>query len=475
MSSLLKIVFVITIALVFVANVSGLHAASATNNLQVILRTEGILLIEWFTVTYDIYPTLRTHYAVHLYTLEEDNPSIQVDIIFDKWIYDKDKPTFDQAELNIWSSFFSMENGSSKRVDFPSSDWYYCQYTPKIHDPYGPGSGQYLCSYSFNLSQPIMEAKRLFANATGQAIAKQSNLRCTLQFTTTGLTQGIAEGGQERQLRFDFVSKTHKLEHFSFHFFIPDNSVFIGKQTLNGKEMYQIPTHVSGVDSNDFGYDSSGNPFWMCSAVINWNVPRILAPWETHPVDWILSGLLGFFISSSLIYAKKRLWKPKLSVNIVKKPWVHPKLGIAFYRLTVENKGRTTAHDCKIHITFKDTNKNNLFSLNGKWDKLPEPLGPVGAGGLSRIWPALIPYTENLSIVASDSQTFCLVLKDNEDPCYAYNAHSYLYRYKNPQWQLPIGEFFVYVDITGENTKKHSSFLVKNHGSNIQDLAIAQL
>lgn len=309
-----KTVFTLT-GLILIAGFSGLHTVYGTNNLQVILENEGEVYIEWFTVHYDIYPTIRTHYTIRLYTLEEDNPFINVDIRFDRWIYERDKSTFELAQVMIWSSLFSMENGSSERVHFSSSDSYYCQFSPKLHNPYGEYSGQYLCSYSFNLSHSIKEAKSLFANKTGYTNAEQSNLRCMIQFASDGLTQGITEGGQEKQLRYDFVCKTHKLEHFSFHFDIPSDFCFVGSQTLNDEEMYEAPNMVWGTGSNDWGYDSSGNPFWCACAVVNWQVPKPLAIWEMHPVDWVLSFLVGFAISSLIGFLRNRLRKRTRTIS----------------------------------------------------------------------------------------------------------------------------------------------------------------
>ena len=473
MRSLFKIIPIIVTLIFITIPLSELWATGFSNDLQVILRTEGDFFVEWFETDYVIYPTLKTGYTVRLYTLEEDNPFINVDIVMDDWLYERDNPKFDQAELVIYSSLFSMENGSSKRIDFSWSDSYHYHFTPKIQRY--DGYSQYLCSYSFNLSQSIKKAKISFADATGYTTSEQSNLRCMISFVTTGLTQGISEGGQEKQLRFGFVCRTHELENFHFHLSIPDDFNFIGQQTLNGKEMYETPTRVSGWDFNDRGFDSSGDPFWMCNAVVNWRVPRTLLPWEMHPLDWILSGLVGFSISSSLIYARRRLWKPKLSVNVVTKPWVHSQIRFAFYRLIVKNKGRTTAHDCRIHITFKDSNQNRLFSINGKWDSLPEPTGPLQAGGLSSAWPAFIPFSEKLNLGSGESDTFCIVLKDNEDPCYAYNARSYLYNYKNPRWRLTIGEYFVDVEIKCEETKTHQSFHIRNFGNGILDVETSKL
>jgi hypothetical protein len=459
--SVLLFILVITLSLTTCRVVEG---RTVSNNLQVLVNSEGDILIDWFSVSYQVHPQVYSYYTIRLNSLYEKNLWIKVDIILDKV---EDTPIFNQAELIIWASSFLMENDSYKEIIFSFPESYTEEFLPSITEY---TSSQYSCTYFFNLTESIQKAKSFFATATGYNY-EQSELRCIIGFNNTGLTQGISEGGAEKQLRYDFVCKTHRLEHFTFRFSIPDDYQFIDKQTLNDKDMYITPNELFLTDCNDYGYDTQGNPFWMCSAVINWKVPKALNFWETHPFDWILSALVGFLISQSIIISKNRLWKPKLSIEIVPQPWIHPRIGFAFYRLNVKNSGRTTAHDCKIDITFKDHN-NRLFSLKGKWDSLPEPTGAIQATGLSSIFPAFIPLSEKLTIGTDDGDTFCILVKDNEDSFYAFNARSYLHNYKNPRWALPLGEYFVDVELKCEETIKHQKFHVRNTGNTIHDIEI---
>lgn len=486
MSCLFRILSITIVALFFGLALSGIYFANATsvsNNLQVMLETEGNFLIEWFSVSYQIHPRVSTFYTIRAITLEDENPFINVDIRFGKLVYELNRPTFDQARLRIWSSLFTMENGSSERVHFSSSESFHYNFHPRIHNPYGNYSGQYLCTYSFNLSQPIKDAKTFFANTTGYINATQSDLEFIIEFTTTDLIQGISEGGQERQLRFDFVCQTHELEHFSFSLSIPDSYDFIDKQTLNDLEMYETPNRVTGIDRNDMGYDSLGNPYWMGRTVVNWWVPRVIAFWETPPFSWILSALVGGLIISIPIsfvssYLWNRLQKPKLTINVVTNvdvPAIHPRTEMGFYRLITENRGKTTAYDSEVYITFKNLQNNQLFSLKGKWDRTPEPIGPIQNGGKSSVWPAFVPFSELVNIRPDIPETFCLIVKDNENFCYAFNAKSYFYNYKNPKWQLPIGQFIAEVEIRSGNTRTFSRFLVENNGSNVRDVRISKI
>lgn len=451
------------------------NGVETSNALQVTVKTDGNFTIDWFSVHYTVGPDIKTYFSIDLNTSQEIAPFFSVDVPCDKVVYEEHKPIFDQAELTVWGSSFT-ENGITQDLTFNSEESYHSLFNVTIDNyPWGPDSYSTLYTYSFNLSQSIVEAKRVLAGLTDYSTAQQSNLRCIIGFEVDNLHQGISTSGQQRQLRFDLVAKTHALEHFSFDFSIPDGFYFVNKQTLDGEEMYTTPSSLLGIAKNDYGYDSQGNPFWTASAVVNWQVPAVAAFWETHPYDWVISAIVGLLISTALILVWNRLHKPKLLVSIVANPWIHPQLDIAFYRLIIENKGKSIAHDCRINIEFRDSKNQQLFSLVGKWDRLPEPLGPIEAGGWSKVWPALIPYAENLSVRPGDSESFCLVLKDNEDSCYAYNADSYLFNYKNPRWQLPIGEYFVDIEIKSENAKKCESFLVRNNGNKIQDVVISKM
>jgi len=124
----------------------------------------------------------------------------------------------------------------------------------------------------------------------------------------------------------------------------------------------------------------------------------------------------------------------------------------------------------------KNEDGNKLFSLKGKWDRGPEPLGPVQKGGWAKIWPALIPFSEIVDVRPDIPETFCLVVKDSEEPCYAFNGESYFYKkLKNPNWKLPLGKFIAKVKVRCGNVKKLSKFLVENKGNTIQGIAISKL
>jgi len=171
--------------------------------------------------------------------------------------------------------------------------------------------------------------------------------------------------------------------------------------------------------------------------------------------------------------------EPKLTIELVPKgkdePALHPRTGLAFYHLVVKNSGKSTAYDCDLYISFKEKDGRKLFALKGKWDRGPEPLGPILERGLSQLWPSLIPLTELVNVRPGIPETFCLVIKDNEEQCYAFNAYSYFYNYKNPEWQLGRGEFVAEIDLKSGNAKAFSKFLIKNKGTRVQDITILKI
>jgi len=197
-----------------------------------------------------------------------------------------------------------------------------------------------------------------------------------------------------------------------------------------------------------------------------------------HSATWFLFGL-GIPLALSSFY---KIWQePRLTIEVVPKsknePALHPITGMAFYHLVVKNNGKSTAYDCELYITLREEGGKTLFELKGKWDRGPEPLGPIQKRGLSQVWPSLIPLTELVNIRPGVPETFCLLVKGkNEKEGYAFNAHSYFYsNFKNPAWQLGLGKFIAEIDVRGGNVKVFSRFLIENKGTGVQDVTISKL
>lgn len=479
MGSLSRFVAILAIlgAVVWLTSISFTNLAFAANGYSYILtrcRTEGNLSISFFIISSETGPTVQTDYLVE-FVMSGDNPYIGVDI---EWYGNKTNAILDKATVTVFSSLFSMQNGSSQRIFF-WDDPYYSGFFPKISKD---EIGQYTCSYSFNLTSQIKEAEAKFASKTSLTNASQSYLGARIFFTTLGI-DAIREKGQERRLEFSFQndkinSLVENIFLYEISVSIPDDSEFINKPTLNDVEMNKILKRVEGFAS--VSYSDLTN----YKAVVEWKVPSVPPWWQIPPASWVLSALLGVIIVSTPVslataYLRYRFSRPNLSIELVqrsaKEPAIHPRTGMAFYHLAAVNKGKTTAFDSEIHFSFKGMNGKELFSLTGKWDRGPEPLGPIKKGYISAVWPSLIPFGERVNIRPAIPETFCIVVKDKEDPCYAFSGESYLFNYKNPKWQLPLGNFIVDVEIKSGNAKKASKLLLKNEGNTVHDVTISKL
>jgi hypothetical protein len=453
-----------------------LNSANAINGYSYVLtrcRTEGNLSVSFFVVNYGIGQTVQTDYLVE-FMMTGDNPFIGIDI---SWFGNKTNAVLDKATLTVFSSLFSMQNGSSERFLF-WDDPYYSNFFPEVSKN---GTDQYTCSYSFNLTYHIKEAETKFANKIGLANANQSYLGARLFFSTAIDT--VREQGQERHLEFIFQKgNLNMLSESAFLFeisvSIPNDAEFIGEATLDGIGMNKILKRVEGYTFIQYS-DLSCH-----KTVAEWEVPNITPIWQVPPYSWLLSALLGALIVSppvSLVfsYLRYRYMRPCLSIDLVqrssKEPAIHPRSRMAFYHLVAVNKGRTTAFDSELQLSFKDSSGKELFCVTGKWDRGPEPLGPIGKNYMSQVWPSLIPFGERVNIRPGISESFCVVVKDNEDYCYAFGGESYLYNYKNPKWQLPLGEFIMEVVIKSGNAKRSSKFLLRNKGSTVQDIEISRI
>ena len=204
----------------------------------------------------------------------------------------------------------------------------------------------------------------------------------------------------------------------------------------------------------------------------------------TDKITWLFIGtIFGAIISIFISIGTKKIWeflqKPILNLNITaivdNEPTIHIEYNIAFYHIDVHNTGKTTAISCDINLTFRDENKNFLFKLPGKWDRSPEPLGPIQPGGGTQIWPSLSAIGGLVNIRPNIPERFCIVIKGNEEACYAFNSDSYFYAFRNPKWILEQGRFFVDVEVRGGNAYVKSTFLIENQGNTNQDISITKI
>jgi hypothetical protein len=462
-----------SICLTFLALLQLVNATSVWSYIQVTCNTQGDVSASIFSIGYGISSNVQTDYYVE-FTMSGDNPFVGIDIA---WSGNKSEPAFGSALLTVFSSLFSMPNGTVERI-FSWNDPYYSTFSPNISRTY---SETYQCSYSLNLTSSLKEAKAKFANKVELTEAEQSNVGARIFFSTYGVDT-IREEGQERHLEFLFQSSKANLMVFKMGVTIPSDADFVGKPTLNGVEMNKILKNVEGivlVQPNEIAF---------YKGTVEWRVPPTPQIWETPPVSWIFSALTGgIIVSIPISYVSSKIWtyvqRPKISVDVLpkrdkdpKEPAIHPKIGIAFYHLVVNNSGKTAAYDSEIYLKFKDENAKEIFSLKGKWDRGPEPLGPLKKGGRADLWPALFPFGELVNVRPNIPETFCLLVKDNEDFVYAFGMPSYLQNFKHPAWKLPLGKFTAEVVIMSGNVKNVvATFLVENSGSNAISAKISKL
>jgi hypothetical protein len=185
-------------------------------------------------------------------------------------------------------------NGVSKDITVSVDEAYNHYFNASLNDyPLGPSSSQILCTYQFNLSSYIADAKIKLAQFENQSNADQSNMRCIINFDVSHFNQGISFNGQQKQLQFDLIVDSHIVHLFEFDLSIPEGYSFVKSQTLNGDDMSVTPNSVLGVALNNYGFDSRGNPFWANEVVVNWQTAVSPQIWDLHPYDWIIGGIIG--------------------------------------------------------------------------------------------------------------------------------------------------------------------------------------
>lgn len=444
-------------------------AADGYSYVSTRLETEGNISISVSTINYGIGESVQADYLTE-FVMSSDSPSIQITM---NWYGNNSEAITSKATLTVFSSLFTWPNGSAERLFF-WDDPYYSNFFP---DSVKNDSGIFSCSYVLNLSSQVNEAEAKFANRMNETNAIQSYLGARISFSV--ILDTVRMQGQERHLEFLFSKdNVNPFSDMSFllqtSVSIPSDAEFTNPATLDGVEMNKVLKTVGGFIEIPYSDLNSHR------TVVEWNVPSYPPWWENAPQSWVLSSLLGVVvISVPFSYAWHEYQKPRLKLDPVdkgpKEPAIHPINHIAFYHLNAINNGRTTAFDSEILLTFKDAVGKELFSLKGKWDRGPALLGPLQQNLPPQVWPALIPFGEQTNVRPNVPESFCIVVKDNEDCCYAFNGESYLFGYKRPEWRLPLGDFILDVEIRSGNTRVLSRFMLKNKGNTTQGVEVTKM
>jgi hypothetical protein len=207
----------------------------------------------------------------------------------------------------------------------------------------------------------------------------------------------------------------------------------------------------------------------------------------------IVGGILASLIA---ILIWDRYKRPKLEIEIPKKilgqePSPQPKWSRAFYHLKVTNEGKSPAYTYRVIMRFFDVDcKTQLFpSVNGKWDRGPEPLifSPVPVevlpDGKLKIETRetrqnfVIPFAETIDVhPRMPPEGFCVVVKyENEKECWPFSSWSYILGegHRVKEWQLDSGRYVVEVELlySGKGSVKRK-FILINEGTTMDSVEI---
>jgi hypothetical protein len=200
----------------------------------------------------------------------------------------------------------------------------------------------------------------------------------------------------------------------------------------------------------------------------------------------ILPNFIGFLLAiivavvGRILYDKSR--SPKLNAYpsrndpaILKRNDVH----CGFYHIVMKNELKrlglmvNSVQNARVKMIFLNKNGKEAFRIPAKWDFRPEPINY----SKNVPEPSLIPQGELLDINPGSEESFCVCIKHKgEDEIYGFNAFSYLYpNWKNPNWKLDKGEYYVHVVLYAANTYKEFHFLLRNDGTDFKDVELKRL
>lgn len=200
----------------------------------------------------------------------------------------------------------------------------------------------------------------------------------------------------------------------------------------------------------------------------------------------ILPTFIGFLLAIIVAMVGRMLydrWRsPRVNAHLSNKdPTIarHVSPPCGFYHIVMKNDIKRLGlmvrpvQNARVKMIFLNKRGKELFRIPAKWDFRPEPVNYA-----KRIpEPSLIPQGELLDINPGSAESFCVCIKyKGEDEIYGFNAYSYLYpNWKNPEWKLDKGEYYVRIVLNAANVYKEFRFLLKNNGKEFKDVELKRL
>jgi len=199
-----------------------------------------------------------------------------------------------------------------------------------------------------------------------------------------------------------------------------------------------------------------------------------------HSFIGLLSAII-VAVAGKMLYDK---WKrPRLDAYPPKSDsaiarHISPPCG--FYHIVIKNQLKRLGlmvkpvQNARVKMIFSSKERKEIFCIPAKWDFRPEPLKGYPKG---KIEPSLISQAELLDISPGSEESFCVCIKyKGEDVIYGFNAFSYLHRdWKNPNWKLDRGEYYVHVILNAANVDDEFSFLLKNDGPDFGNVKLERI
>lgn len=131
---------------------------------------------------------------------------------------------------------------------------------------------------------------------------------------------------------------------------------------------------------------------------------------------------------------------------------------------------RAAAIQCHGSITFHHLDGQNVFgrSMPIRWSSSPEPISMIIAVDDRRISitdPARFILTPRMDVYPGEAERLDVAARlDNERECYGWSNESYVSepRWRNPNWELPLGRYLVKVIIISGGEKLTGLFRLIN-------------
>jgi len=190
--------------------------------------------------------------------------------------------------------------------------------------------------------------------------------------------------------------------------------------------------------------------------------------------------LIGIILGWILTRIMEMLHKPSINFELKNDTEFYRKnRKFKFINIAVKNKkqnilkkfffGNSSLNNARVWLIFRS--KKEILRVDGRWASTKEPVDY--SSGQPVIPEILIPSRD--TVPPGEEATISIAIKEyGEDLFYIFNNESYLYNWKNPDYELKDSKYWLKVRLLADGNEYIGNFLLFNPSKSLRNFKLVK-